>query len=69
MKPETIYVILQVSGKSFVVKNQACEEVDLNQLLADGWRPLRETPFGDGSSILICLEREREGQMGFGFGH
>jgi hypothetical protein len=68
MKVETIYVILNSSGKSFVVKNQILERVDLNQLLADGWRPVRETRFSE-EKILICLEREKESQMGFGFGH
>ncbi len=69
MKTETIYVILDVMGRSWVVKNQEVETVDLNHLLADGWRAIRETPFGENPSILIRLEREREGQMGFGFGH
>jgi hypothetical protein len=69
MKTETIYVILDNQGRSWVVKNQRLDKVDLNLLLADGWRPVRETPFGDNPSILICLEREKEGQMGFGFGH
>jgi hypothetical protein len=68
MKAETIYVILDSSGRSWVVKNQILERVDLNHLLAEGWRPIRETPFGDGL-ILIRLERDTEGQMGFGFGH
>jgi hypothetical protein len=69
MKSETIYVIVDLFGKSFVIKNEGRYPVDLNQLLADGWRPIRETPFGDNPSILICLEREKEGQMGFGFGY
>jgi hypothetical protein len=68
MKNETIYVILDLMGRSWVVKNQDREKVDLNHLLAEGWRPTRETPFGDNPSILIRLERELEGQMGFGFG-
>lgn len=69
MKSETIYVILDLLGKSYVVKNESREPVDLNHLIADGWRPVRETPFGDNPSILIRLEREPDGQMGFGFGH
>jgi hypothetical protein len=70
MKTETIYVILEMTGKSFVIKNQDREPVDLNHLLADGWRPVRETSFGGTNpAVLVCLERDREGQMGFGFGH
>ena len=45
MKTETLYVILNQFGKSWVVKDQAIEPASLNDLLADGWRPVRETPF------------------------
>ncbi len=68
MKTDTIYVILDDMGRSWVVKNQDREKVDLNHLLADGWKPIRETPFGDHPFILIRLERENEEKMGFGFG-
>ena len=39
MRIETLYVILDRSGKSRVVRDQSTESVSLNELLADGWRP------------------------------
>jgi hypothetical protein len=73
MKTETLYVILNQFGKSWVVKDQAIEPASLNEFLADGWRPVRETPFATSpaiektASVLILLEREIEGSFGFGF--
>jgi hypothetical protein len=73
MKTETLYVILNQFGKSWVVKDQAIEPASLNEFLADGWRPVRETPFASSAaiektaSVLILLEREVEGSFGFGF--
>ena len=68
MRTETLYVILDHLGKSRVVKDQMTEPVSLNALLADGWRPVRETTFGgSGAEILILLEREVEASFGFGF--
>ncbi|WP_435010119.1 hypothetical protein P12x_001348 [Tundrisphaera lichenicola] len=68
MRIETLYVILDRNGKSRVVRDQTTDSISLNELLADGWRPTRETPFGgSGIEILILLEREAEGSFGFGF--
>ena len=73
MKTETLYVILNQFGKSWAVKDQAIEPASLNEFLADGWRPVRETPFASDpandrpASVLILLEREVEGSFGFGF--
>ena len=67
-------MILGRSGKSLLVKDQAgTDPASLNQFLADGWRPVRETPFAPdartdrAASVLILLERESESSFGFGF--
>ena len=71
MKSEYLYAIVDSSGHCLRMVEQSTEKTSLPDLLAEGWRPLRETPFhastGDGY-ILICLEREPEDQRGFGFG-
>ena len=69
MKTPTLYVILEISGKTFTVTDQGREKVDLNKLLEDGWRPISETSMGAGAAVLIRLERDHEGQIGFGFGN
>jgi hypothetical protein len=68
MKTPTLYVIMDVSGRTHVVTGGAKEPVDFNQLLDEGWRPVSETCFGQSASVLIRMEREHEGQLGFGFG-
>jgi hypothetical protein len=68
MKTPTLYVILEVGGKTFKVADQSREKVDLDQLLEDGWRPVSETSMGAGAAVLIRLERDHEGQSRFGFG-
>ena len=69
MKTDTLYVILNHNGRLWRVIDQAIELASLTELLADGWRPVRETPFAsdNGSSILILLERESDEKFGFGF--
>lgn len=67
MKTEFLYVILNIRGESWVLKDDTYIRTDLSGLLADGWRPVRETPFHNDNSILILLEREAEGNPGFGF--
>ena len=68
MKTEYLYVRLDRAGECSRIVAKGLEKVSLAGLLAEGWRPIRETPFTQTNEILICLEREPEGQMGFGFG-
>ena len=65
MKDQFLYVILDNQGGCRRV-DDAPEKTRLSDLLAEGWRPVRETTFGDGR-VLILLEREAEGKFGFGF--
>jgi hypothetical protein len=71
MKTEYLYVILNVHGACWRVVERKTENVSLPALLEEGWRPVRETPYGQSAAgepyILICLEREPQGSMGFGF--
>ena len=67
MKTDYLYVWLAARGECRRFGNQATEPASLPDLLAEGWRPVRETPLGEGS-VLILLEREAEGGFGFGFG-
>ena len=67
MKTEYLYAIVDNEGSCWTIVDRSYEEASLPDLLAEGWRPIRETPFPD-SGILICLEREPDGKMGFGFG-
>jgi hypothetical protein len=72
MKTDYCYVILDAQGSCWLVVEQGTAGANLPEMLADGWRPVRETPFPHTpgqSHVLICLERQGEGQMGFGFGH
>jgi hypothetical protein len=74
MKTEYCYAMVDLNGACWKIVDRTTEKVALSDLLAEGWRPIRETPFAhyDASSssyILICLEREPGGQVGFGFGH
>ncbi len=69
MKTEYCYAIVDYNGRCWTIVGRATEEVALTDLLAEGWRPVRETPFPEGQQrILICLEREPDGKIGFGFG-
>jgi hypothetical protein len=68
MKFPTLYVIVEIGGKTFKVTDQGREKVDLNQLLEDGWKPVSETSMGAGAAVLIRLERDHEGPSSFGFG-
>ena len=72
MKIEYQYAILDVNGACWRITARETEKASLTELLDQGWRPIRETPFHQAtgpSSVLICLEREPEGTSGFGFGH
>jgi hypothetical protein len=71
MKMEYLYAIVGSDGACWRIVGRETEKAVLTDLLVEGWRPVRETPFvqATGASyILICLEREPEGQKGFGFG-
>ena len=69
MKAEYLYVILSADGECWRIVGREYEDASLPDLLAEGWRPVRETPFSGVEQILICLEREPEERVGFGFGH
>jgi hypothetical protein len=73
MKSEYLYAIVDADGGCWRIVGRTTEKAVLPELLAEGWRPIRETPFspppGVTPYILICLEREPEGEQGFGFGH
>ena len=70
MKTEYLYAILDSDGKCRRIVQGGNTVVSLVDLLDDGWRPLRETPYPPANGamyVLIVLERETEGQFGFGF--
>ena len=58
-----LYAILDEYGKCWVVKDDATEKVrGLPSLLAEGWHPVRETPFvGDTTDTYILILLERDG--------
>jgi hypothetical protein len=69
---EYLFVILDYNGVCWIVRDQTTERAQgLPALLAEGWRPVRETPFsGSGMApyVLILLERgdkNRGGDFGF----
>lgn len=60
-----LYVILNPEGKSWIVTDQGTEKASLTGLLANGWRPVRETPFAGSDTtsyttayVLILLVRD-----------
>jgi hypothetical protein len=64
MKIEYLYAIVDVNGACWRITGRETEKAFLPELLAEGWRPIRETPFHQAtgiSYILICLEREPNG--------
>jgi hypothetical protein len=73
MKTEYCYAMVDLNGACWRIVDRTTEKASLPDLLAEGWRPVRETPFAHyeastSSYILICLEREPNGKLGFGFG-
>ncbi len=66
MKTEFLYLIVSADGACWRLVGQSTEQANLTDLLAEGWRPVRETTFGD-ARVLILLNREAEGKFGFGF--
>jgi hypothetical protein len=71
VKTEYLFAIVDANGACWTIAERSTEKASLPGLLLDGWRPVRETPFPGvpgQSYILICLEREPGGQVGFGFG-
>ena len=67
-RPELLYVILDADGRCRRVVDGGTEPVDgLAALLADGWRPVRETAWQATGQILILLERDGPESGGFGF--
>ena len=70
MKTEYLYAILDANGACWQIEGRGTVKATLPDLLADGWRPLRETPFAPAvgaAFVLLVLEREPEGTFGFGF--
>ncbi len=70
MKTEYLYAILDANGACWRLEGQGTTKANLAELLAGGWRPLRETPFAPAvgaAYVLLVLERESEGKFGFGF--
>ena len=70
MKTEYLYAILDADGKCWRIVPGGNAKVNLTDLLDEGWRPLRETPYAPAvgtAYVLIVLEREVEGSFGFGF--
>ena len=72
MKTEYLYALLDTAGGCWRVDGQGTSRIILPDMLAEGWRPVRETPFAADPtvatpSILLVLEREVEGSFGFGF--
>ena len=70
MKTEYLYAILDADGKCWRIVQAGTTKVSLVDLIGEGWRPLRETPFAPavGSAyVLLVMEREEEGKFGFGF--
>ena len=70
MKTEYLYAILDADGKCWRIVANGTVKMNLVDLLAEGWRPLRETPYAPAvgtAYVLLVLEREVEGQFGFGF--
>ena len=71
--PSYQYVILDYKGGCWLVLDNAIERcAGLPSLMADGWRPVRETPFHNDSAVtpyvLILLDRDGKGdESGFGF--
>jgi hypothetical protein len=65
---EYVYIILDDGGKTWRVLDNDHEEAEgLPSLFKQGWRPIRETPYGDGTYFLILLERPVvKGNVGFG---
>ncbi len=73
MKTEYLYAMVDLNGACWRIVDRTTEKASLPDLLAEGWRPVRETPYAryDANSstyILICLEREPDGKPSFGFG-
>jgi len=65
---EYLYAMLDTNGHCWVVRDHDTEKAaGLGALLADGWRPVRETAFHELPYVLILLEREAAGSSGFGF--
>jgi len=65
---EYLYAIIDAEGQCWRVGDGETESVKgLPSLLKDGWRPVRETPFGDGAYVLILLDRDTRDPKGFGF--
>lgn len=62
------YIILDDGGKTWrVLDNDNEEAPGLPALFKEGWRPVRETAYGDGTYVLILLERPVvKGKVGFG---
>lgn len=72
-KSEYRYVILDYNGGCWIVRDNGTEKAPgLASLLAEGWAPVRETPFHSDTAvtpyILILLERDgSDAGSGFGF--
>ena len=70
MRMQYQYAILDANGGCWKIEGQGTSKANLIELMADGWRPLRETPFAPAvgaAYVLLVLEREPEEKFGFGF--
>lgn len=65
---EYLYALIDVHGGCWVIRDDDTEKVaGLPSLLADGWRPLRETSFQVEPYMLVVLERDSRAPEDFGF--
>lgn len=65
---EYLYAMLDTNGTCWLIRDNTTEKVaGLPSLLAEGWRPLRETSFHEVPYMMIVLERETRGPKEFGF--
>ncbi len=61
MKTEYLYAIIDADGKCWRIIQSGNTKDNLVDLLNEGWRPLRETPYAPAvgtAYILLVLERE-----------
>ncbi len=65
---EHLFVVLDNQGICRRIIDGGTEHVaGLPSLLKEGWRPVRETSFGEGGLVLLLLDRDPRDPKGFGF--
>lgn len=66
---EYLYAIVDTNGVCWVLRDNTTEKVaGIASLLADGWRPLRESAFHQVPYMMLVLERDARGSGAAGFG-